>query len=160
MGLTQTAWTENSVNGKLVLDCTVTVAANYADSYTVKTPARTLDPTKPWMLYVNTAGTTLDTSPAVPVDIWAGYDSDFELTGDDGPTATSGAEIATAVIVDVTAETVAVLVDPNYTGTAVQSDTNIVGVVNAGTAPYYAINLDGTTHLSNAACHFLIVQDQ
>lgn len=156
MGLTPTNWTIDEVNGHLVLECSV-AAASVSDSYTKKTPARTLDPTKPWILMVNTAGTTLVTG-TVLVDIWAGYDDDFALTGDTtAVVATSGGEVASAVMDDVQAEMLTTIVDPNYTGTAVQAATNVVGIVNAGTAPYYVIHLDGSS-LDSATCLFKIIQ--
>ena len=158
-GLTSGAWTYGSVNGRLVLECDIVVGTAVSDGYTLKTPARTIDPTKPWTLMVNTAGADLDGS-TLPVDIWAGFADDFALSGDDTTVAaTSGGEIASGVVDDVNTPTLAVIVDPNYHGTAVASATNIVGIVNAGTAPYYAFNLDGAT-LKEATCHFVIVQDQ
>ena len=160
MGLTQSAWTEDSVNGKLVLECTVTVASAVADSYTLKTPARTIDPALPWILMVNTETETVDNA-TLPVDIWAGYDDDFALSGFGGSlVATSGGEVASDVMDDVQAEMLTTIVDPNYTGIAVQAATNVVGIVNAGTAPYYAINLDSDGALLNVTCAFKIVQQQ
>lgn len=156
MGLTQTNWTESSVNGHLVLECSV-AAASVSDSYTKKTPARTLDPTKPWILMVNTAGTNLVTGTLL-VDLWAGYKDDFAMTGNTtSVTATSGAEIVSAIMDDVQAEMLTTIVDPNYTGTIVQATTNVVGIVNAGTAPYYAIHLDGSS-LDSETCIFKIIQ--
>lgn len=160
MALTQSDWTEDSVNGLLVLECNVTVAATVAGSYTKKTPARTLDPTKPWTLHVNTEAETVD-DETLPVDIWVGYDDDFELTGFGASVvATSGGEVASGVMDDVQASMLTTIVDPNYTGTMVVAASNIVGIVNAGTAPYYAISLDCTTAMLNVTCYFKIVQQQ
>ncbi|KKL71100.1 hypothetical protein LCGC14_2098300, partial [marine sediment metagenome] len=140
-----------------VMECDVVVDSSISDGYTLKTPARTLDPTKPWKLIVNTASADLDNANVL-VDIWAGFDDDFALTGNADPIATSGGEVATAVMDDVKIEPLTVIVDPNYHGTMVQSSTGVVGIVNVGTAPYYAFNLDGDTFKS-ATCHFVIVQD-
>ncbi len=159
MSLTQSAWTEDSVNGFLVLECNVIQTASESDSYTLKTPARTLDPTKPWILMVNTTGATLDNA-TLPVDIWAGYDDDFAMSGDTTAViATSGGEVASAVMDDVKAEMLTTIVDPNYTGTMVAAATNTVGIVNAGTAPYYAIAIDGGTLIAET-CYFKIIQRQ
>ncbi len=159
MGLTSGAWTYGSVNGQLVMECDLDVDSAVSDGYTLKTPARTLDPTKPWKLMVNTAAADMDDA-TVLVDIWAGFADDFALSGDAGTVAaTSGAEIASGVMDDVKATTLTTIVDPNYTGTMVQAASNVVGIVNAGTAPYYAINLDGDT-MKDVDVHIVIVQDQ
>lgn len=160
MGLTQSAWSEDSVNGKLILECTVVVASAVADSYTLKTPLRTLDPTLPWILMVNTETETVDNA-TLPVDLWAGFADDFALSGFGGSVvATSGGEVASVVMAAVEAQMLTTIVDPNYTGTMVAANTNVVGIVNAGTAPYYAINLDSDGALLNVTCAFKIVQQQ
>lgn len=158
-GLTSGAWTYGTVNGQLVMECDLDVDTTISDGYTLKTPARTLDPTKPWLLMVNTEAADMDDS-TVLVDIWAGFADDFALTGDTTTVAAaSGGEIASAVMDDVKATSLTVVVDPNYHGTAVQSSANVIGIVNAGTAPYYIINLDGAT-LKDVDVHIIIVQDQ
>lgn len=158
-GLESGAWTYGTVNGRLVMECDVVMDTSISDAYTLKTPARTLDPTKRWLLMVNTGAADLDGS-ALPCDIWAGFADDFALSGDTTTVAaTHGGEVASAVVGDVNTPSLTVVVDPNYHGTFVQSSTNIMGIVNAGTAPYYAFNLDGAT-LKSATCHFIIVQDQ
>ena len=154
------AWTSNNVNGRLVLECDVTADVATNDAYTLKTPARTLDPTRPWVLMVNTAGVSID-DQAVAVDIWAGYDDDFALAGDNGITATSGKEIASAVMDDVQSAALSVLIDPNYTGAKVQSAISgpVIGVRNCGTPPYFAINVESdTTMLGTITIHFVIIQ--
>jgi len=158
-GITSGAWTTATVNGRLVLECDVVHEAADLDNYTLKTPANTLDPTRAWTLFVNTAAVTLD-SAGLEVDIWAGYDDDFALASDNPPTVTSGAEVASAVMDDVKAEMLATVVDPNYTGTTVQAATDVAGHVNVGIAPYYVINLDGTSTLAETdkICHYVIVQ--
>ncbi len=168
MALTQGAWTVKSVpkssavnaGGRkmLVMECDVTATTGETDAYTLKTPTA-LDGSKPWTLFVNTAAVTLDAS-GLPVDIWAGYDDDFAITGDSTTVAaTSGGEVASAVMDDVKAEQLATRVDPNYTAAVVQAVTGTGGHVNAGVAPYYAINLDGASTLNAATCHFVITQD-
>ncbi len=157
-GLTSGAWTDKVVNGRLVLECDLTqVAATVEDGYTLKTPANRLDTTKSWILFVNTTPTAVDTG-AVPVDLWAGWADAFALTGANAPTATYGAEVAAAVLTDVQAKVNATIVDPNYTGTVVAGNVTVGGHVNAGTAPYYIINLDGGGTLGEVVCHIAIVQ--
>jgi hypothetical protein len=160
MALTQGAWTETSVNGMTVFSCDVTATVSENDAYTLKTPV-SLDGSKAWTLHVNTAGATLDGS-ALPVDVWGGWSDDFALTGDAGTVAaTDGGETRSAVIDDVKGVANAVIVDPSYTGAAVQSTlAGVRGIVNAGVYPYYAINLDGASTLAAATCTFKIVQAQ
>ncbi len=158
-GLESGAWTEGSVNGQLVLECDVVVDSSISDGYTLKRPARTIDPTKSWKLMVNTGIVDIDDA-TVLVDLWAGFDDDFALAGDTTTVAaTSGAEIASGIMDDVKYSTLTTIVDPNYTGTMVQAASNVVGIVNGGTAPYYAFNLDGDT-MKSVTVHFVIVQDQ
>ncbi|KKN17917.1 hypothetical protein LCGC14_0960960 [marine sediment metagenome] len=158
MGLTSGAWTDKVVNGRLVLECDLTMAATEVeDAFTLKTPANLLDTTKPWLLFVNTADATVNNA-TTPVDLWAGWDDAFALTGADAPTATYGAEIASAIMSDVQTTTNTTRVNPYYTGTVVQATATAGGHVNAGTAPYYIINVDGSDTLAAAVCHIAIVQ--
>ena len=164
MALTKTAWDISVVNGHLVMECDVTHEATDEDSYTLKTPARTLDPTRSWILMVNTAGVTLDGS-ACPIDIWAGYADGFAMTGNEGGTiaANYGVEVAEAVIDTVQNTGYAVIIDPNYNGTTVQTVAGaapVLGIRNCGTAPYYAIHLDGGSAMdeTDKVCHYVIIQ--
>lgn len=160
MGLTSGAWTDKTVNGRLVLECDLTQASvQTEDSFTLKVPAHLLDPTKPWILYVNTkTAITTDTDGDVPVDLWGGWDDAFALTSAAPPTATYGAEIASAIMDSVQAETLVARIDPNYTGTVVQAVTGTAGHVNAGTPPYFVINLDAGTTMDSGTCHIAISQ--
>ena len=158
MALTQGAWTSKTVNGKLVIECDVVQTTGENNAYTLKTPS-TLDTTKPFILMVNTDGDTLDGS-ALPVDIYAGYDTDFAVTGDAGTMgATSGGLIVADVIDDVKSVANSVRIDPNYTGAKVQSTlAGVRGVVNCGTPPYFAFDLDGASTLTAGTCHWVIIQ--
>ncbi len=160
MACVPVAWTYESVNGVLVMECDVGVTTSENDAYTFKTPARTLDTTRPWVLMVNTLGVTID-AEAVPVDIWAGYADNFALAGDNGITATSGKEIASNVMDDVESAALTVIIDPNYTGAAVQSTISspTIGIRNCGTPPYFAINCHANTTMSGTEnIHFMIIQ--
>lgn len=158
-GLTTSAWTDKVVNGRLVLECDLTQAsATTQDAFTLKTPANMLDTTKPWILMVNTAQTAVNNATTV-VDLWAGYADNFALTdADTDVTVVGGAEIASAILSDVQAATNATRVNPNYTGTVVAGTATAGGHVNAGTAPYYAINIDGDDTLGAVVCHVAIIQ--
>ena len=158
MGLTSGAWTEKVVNGRLVLECDLTQTSSAtSDSYTLKTPANKLDTTKSWILFVNTENVAAD-GQALAVDLWAGWDDAFALTSANPPTATYGAEVASAVMTTVQAKLNVTRVDPNYTGTVVAGNVTVGGHVNAGTAPYYIINLDGGSALGEVVVHIVIVQ--
>jgi len=158
-GLTSSAWTDKVVNGRLVLECDlVQTSSTTEDSFTLKTPQNKFDSTKSWILFVNTkTAQTLD-GTTLPVDLWAGWDNAFALTSANPPTATYGAEIASIIMDDVQAETLVARIDPNYRGTVVQAATGTAGHVNAGTPPYFIINLDGGTTLTAATCHIAISQ--
>lgn len=151
------AWTASTVNGHLVLECDVAITTSETDGYTLKTP-KELDTTKSWVLAVNTAKVDLNAA-TVEVDLWAGYDVDFALSGDGAVTAASGFEVASAVISEVKYAKAFTRVDPNYTGSRVQGAAETGGIVNVGTAPYYAINLDGGGAFRGSLnCHFVITQ--
>ncbi len=158
-GLTQTAWVASTVNGHLVLKCTLSqVDTGLYDSFTYKTP-KELDPTKPWILYVNTAGTTIEDT-TLPVDMWIGYEDNAALVDSGGidVTATNAAEIAAAIMDDVQAEKLASRIDPYYRGTRIQAITDVPGMINLSKPPYFIINLDGTSALTEAACAIVITQ--
>jgi len=157
MALTQGAWTVKTVNGKMIAECDVTQTTAENDAYTLKTPKQ-LDTTKPFRVLVNTAGATLDGS-ALPVDVYAGYSDDFALSGDDGPDVTDGDLALADVIDDVKSVKNGILIDPNYTGSRVTSTlAGVRGVVNLGTPPYFAFNLDGATTLTAGTCHWVLIQ--
>lgn len=158
MALTQGAWTSKTVNDKLVIQCDVvqTVAEEY--SATLKTPD-TLDTSKPFRLYVNTEAATID-GAATAVDVYAGYSDDFALSVTTSTlTVTDGALAAADVIDDIKSTCLSVLIDPNYTGTKVQTTlAGVGGVVNCGPAPYFGFVLDATGTLTAGTCRFVIVQ--
>ncbi len=163
MALSQGAWAASTVNDRLVLKCTVTSTTSETDTYTLRTPKAGepgggLDPTRPWILVVNALGT--DTSDNTdPVDIWAGYSDSFVLSGQGASvTATDGGEVASAVMDDTSDEALFVTVNPNRTVAKVQAVTGTAGEVNAGTAPYYAINVDGGGARKAADTIFYIIQ--
>ncbi len=154
MSLTQSAWTEETVNGFLVLTCTVLQTSTETDAYTLKTPANTVDGTRPWRLS-HTSSAAPETG-AMPVDIWIGYDDDFALSGQDTSlVAASGAfyksinDEGQGAILDVE---YSYLIDPNLGITDVVTVAAIASgyKVNVPAAPYYAFNFDGTSVLADA----------
>ncbi len=158
MALTQGAWSSKSVNGKAVFECDVVQTTAENDAYTLKTP-KELDTSRAFILMVNTGNVTLDGS-ALPVDIYAGYADDFAITGDGATVkATSGGLVAADVIDDVKSAANSIIIDPNYNAAKVASTlAGVRGIVNAGTPPYFAFNLDGGSTLTAGTCHWVIIQ--
>lgn len=168
MALTQSVWTDHSANGKLVLECTVVQTITETDSYTLKTPANTVDGTRPWTLFLEAAATP--DGEALPVDIWIGYEDNFALSGQGASlVATNGAmytEILDDCVLAVTPQVYSFLIDPNLGEADVVAVANIAYgfKVNIPAAPYYAFNLDGNTAGANVLAAttitWRIVQDQ
>ena len=158
MALTRSDWTEKSVNDRLVLTCTVAYETDDRNVNTVKTP-KSLDPTKPWTLHVNTAGVTIDGS-AVPVDIYSGYADNFSVTGDQTITVVSGGMAYADCIDDVKSTRESFTVLPNLAAARVQGTVaGVSGYGDVGVAPYYAFDLDGSTDFSTGlTVTFVIVQ--
>ena len=88
---TQTAWTETSINGYMVLSSTATTDANNEVNWSLKTPVE-LDTSEPWSLIVSASAA--QDGAAAPLMIWGGYSDDFALAGTAGrATATDGVQI-------------------------------------------------------------------
>jgi len=157
MALTQGNWSvEGSYNGVTTWTCTVTVGATETDSYTLRTPVG-LDPTKPWTLLVNTAGTDLD-GQAVPVDLWIGTAENAALSGQGGSVAGTNAYNFKQIIADVDPDAgvapTALLCDPTL------KTADVANIhVRVPVAPCYMFNLDGGSAMINAACIYKIVQE-
>ena len=149
MALTQSAWSEKTVNAKLILTCTVEQTASENDNYTLKTP-KSLDTELPWTLIANATGEALDAASTMPLEIWGGYADDFVITGNAGTLgATSGALVGSAVGDDMKSGVLTLHVDPGYVGTRVASTlAGVVGIINCGTFPYYAFNGNAGTTLT------------
>lgn len=152
MSLTQSEWTTLTANGFLVMTCTVHHTNSEQDAYTLKTPANTVDGSRPWRL-----SHTSDKAPetgAMPVDIWIGYSDNFLLDEDNPVIATAGAlykQINTegqGAVLDVE---YSYLIDPNL-GVA---DVVTIGTaangykVNVPAVPYYAFAFNSASALSD-----------
>ena len=157
MAYVQGAWTAISVNDVTVMKCTVTSTTSETDTITPKTPEE-LDTTKPWLFIVNAAST--DTSDGTdPIDLYAGFQEAFTSTSEGSTaTATGGVVVYAAIGDDCSDEFLTVLVDPNYTGTAVTAATGVGGHVNVGVAPYYMISVNGGGARKAADTIFYIIQ--
>lgn len=164
MGLTQSAWTTKTVNGFLVMSCTVKHTTD-SDAYTLKTPAGTVDGTKPFTVFQSASAT--EDGEAMPVDIWIGYDDDFALSGQGASVvATNGAmyaEINDDALLAVTTIEFAYHIHPNLGVADVVTGTNDpVGYkVNVPASPYYAFNIDGGSALNTGiTATWVVVQKQ
>ena len=164
MALTQSVWTNKTVNGFMVGTCTVLHTTD-TDAYTFKVPAGFLDGTKPFTVYHNADAT--EDGQALPVDIWIGYDDDFALSGQGGSVvATNGAmykQLTDDGRLAVTTVEHAYHIHPDL-GVA-----DVVAIANIGTgyksnvpaSPYYAFNLDGGSPLNTGVTTtWVVVQKQ
>jgi hypothetical protein len=108
-------------------------------------------------LFVNTAAATLDdTSAAIPVDLYIGWDDSFAVTENNAPVVTGGVLYKVDIHDDVRTACYGILMHPNLT---------VAEDVAAGAAkcyvpiaPYYIFNLDCASALSAGDCTFKIVQ--
>lgn len=164
MGLTQGAWTDHSANGKMVLECDIVQTTGETDSYTLKTPVKTVDGTRPWTLFVEAAATP--DGQALPVDIWLGYEDNFALSGQGASVVAANGAMYKQVLDDcvaaVTPLAYSILIDPNLG----EADVVTAAAIASGfkvcvpAAPYYAFNLDGGSTLAATTITWRIVQDQ
>lgn len=152
MALTQGTWKESTVNGHYVAYCDVVQTTAESKSATLKTPDG-LDTSKPFLLVVNSAGKTLD-DEALPVDIYAGYSTNFALEVDGATLAvTDGILLNADVIADVKGAVGSCIVDPNL-----QIADSAGVIVRGGNVPYYGFVLDGAGALAAETCRFVIFQ--
>lgn len=163
MALTQSAWTDTTVDGLFVSVCTVASTTAENDAYTLKTSTG-LDPTIPWELYY-TASATPD-AQALPFDLYVGFSSSFAIAGDGATVAaTDGVkfkQIFDDVVTGVDPVSINFLMDPD----AQKADVVTIAAVashpkiHVPIAPYYAFNLNGGSTLAAVTHTFRIVQNQ
>lgn len=164
MAIGQTVWTTKTVNGFLVLTATITGDTGLKDAYTFKTPANTVDGTKPFTVFMSAAITP--DAQALPLHLWIGYDDDFALSGDDGSlVAASGAfyvQLTEDCRTAVATLDHAFHVHPNLRVADVVAIGNILTgyKANVPPAPYYALCLNGGSVLVATVTTFRIVQKQ
>jgi len=161
MALTQSAWTEKTVNDRYVATCTVTATVAENDAYTLKTP-KGLNTSKAFTLLLSFSGTP--DGSALPLDVWIGYDDTFALSGDGASVvATNGAQFKSIfddVVLAVSPLTYMFVLDPAQT----VADVVTVAAIATGpkvripVAPYYAFNLDGASTLAAETATWRIIQ--
>ena len=162
MALTQSEWTEKFVNGVYTATCTVASTTAENDAYTKRTPSG-LDPSLPWTLFYSAAATP--DGAALPFDLWIGYGSTFNLSGDGANVVATGTgsnykSIYDDVVLAVTPISYSFAFDP------LQQAADVVTVAAIATgnkvkipvAPYYAFNLDGGSTLAATTHTFVITQ--
>lgn len=155
MALTQSAWTDKTVNERLVSTCNVAGETGDADVMTVRT-SKNLDPTRPFSIavYVNE---DLSASGTAAVDIWGGYSDTCSLA-----TADAGTDcvLVHANSTDLDAGgTLVINVFPGIDGTVTQVTSSSPGTALIPPFPYYIINVDLSSSLQDAATiYFTIVQ--
>ncbi len=162
MTITRSAWADESVNGQLILKCTVVATTAEKDAWTLKTPKDTIDGTRPWTLFLEFSATP--DGEALPVDLWLGYADNFIVSGDNPAVANFGAlykQILDDCVLAVTPLAYSWLIDPNLA----DADVITVGAIASGLkvqvppAPYYAFALNGGSTLAAVTATWRIVQD-
>lgn len=136
------AWTEKTVNGLLIMECTIAQGTTDDGSASLITPV-SLDPTKSWNLIVNADNTAIDGSTTtVSIDICFSRAATLLIAGGT-PTYTRSecALMASACMAAVEAGHGSVVVDPDQTVATVAD-----AIVKSAPAPGYIIHtLSGST---------------
>jgi len=155
MALTQSVWTDKTVNDQLVSTCNVAGETGDADVITART-SKKLDPTKPWSLAVY-IDEDLSAAGSAAVDIWGGYSDSCSLATADVGTSSV---LVHANSNDLDAGGTQVInVFPGISGTITQVSNASPGTALIPPFPYYIINVDLSTSLQDAATiYFTIVQ--
>lgn len=157
MALTQSVWTDKTVNGRLVSTCNVAGETSDADVITVRT-SKNLDTTKPWSLivYVNE---DLSAAGSSAVDIWGGVSDTCSLaTADAGTDAYLVCALSGDLDAGGTQVTHVFQGVSGGTFTQVTNSTTLNFVI-IPPYPYYIINVDISTSLQDAATiYFTIIQ--
>lgn len=146
MAVTQSDWTKKTVNGQMVLQCTV-AGTDDADLMTKRTP-KELNPNKPWALIVTTSE-DMTAAGNCAVDIWGGYSDTCSLA-----TADAGTDcvLVHANSTDLDAGATCVInVFPGIQGTLTQVTNASPGTALIPAYPYFIINLDLSAGLQDAA---------
>ena len=163
MALTQGVWKKTTSNGYHKWECVVSQTASETDAYTLPTP-KELDGSKQWSMTMSASGTA--DGEALKMDLWAGYNDDFAVSGDGtGVTAgTNGFEvkqICDDCVLAVTTLKYSWIFDPKL----VVSDVVTVAAIANGfkvrtpIAPFYAFNLDGGSALAAVDVTWTIFQE-
>ena len=154
MALTQSTWSTATSNGYNKYECTVLQTSSENDAYTLKTPSA-LDGSRQWSMTMS-ASATAD-GAALPLDMWAGYNDDFALSGNDTAVTagTNGFEIKQICddcVLAVSTLKYSWIFDPKLPVADVVTVAAIANGFKVRTpiAPYYAFNLDAGGTLNNA----------
>lgn len=160
-GLVQGSWAaKESVNGKAVYQCQVTVSTAETDAQTLPIKLR---PDKPFTLFVSSSATP--DGQALPLKLWYGFSSSFAVTGQGtSVVATDGAfwkQLSDDVVLAVTTTQHAFLLDPDLP----VADVVTVAAIATGLKvripkgiSYYAFHLDGGSTLAAVTTTFTVVQ--
>jgi hypothetical protein len=161
MALTQSAWTESSVNGFYKATCTVLPETSDTDAYTLKTPSG-LNGSKPFTLHVQFSDTP-DAS-ALPFEVWIGYGDNFALSGQGASVvAADGAYFKQLFdnVVGAVGKDYAFLIDPSLP----VADVVTVAAIATGpkcripASPSYIFNCNGASTLAAETATYTIIQD-
>jgi len=162
MALTQNVWAKSTSNGYHKWECTVAQTTGEKDAYTLKTP-KELDGSKQWSMTMSAAATA--DGAALPLDLWAGYNDDFAISGDH-TTVTAGTngfevkQICDDCVLAVGTLKYSWIFDPELVVADVVTVAAIANGFKVRTpiAPYYAFNLDGGGTLNATTVTWTIFQ--
>jgi len=160
MALTQSAWTDTTVDGQLVSICTVVCTTGEHDAYTLKT-STALNPELPWRLVFHSIAA--GDGEALPFEIYVGYSSSFALSGDDSTLAVTDGAYFSELYDDVrpavgAAGALTFMMSPDTEVADVVTTTNNPAKMQIPVAPYYAFNLNGGSALVATTHTFIIIQ--
>ncbi len=164
MALTQSTWASATVNGFVVLTCTVLADSSLRDAYTLKMPAGKIDGTKPFSVY-QSAASDPDAS-SLPVEIWIGYADAFILSDDHTSLAVTYGAMSKQLNDNcrgaVTTNEYVYLIHPDLGVADVVAVTNIATgfKANVPPAPYYVLCLNGGSSLAAVVTTWRVVQKQ
>ena len=165
MALTQSAWTSATVNGFMVLTCTVAATTSEQYGYTLKTPANLIDGRRPFTVFLQCSADP-DAAQNPLVSIAIGYADNFTMGTTAGTSLTGlvGGSTYKQLLDDCGAA-----VDPVTYSFLIHPDLGVADVVtlaaiaagfkaNVPPAPYYAMNLHSATKLDAHTATWTIVQ--
>lgn len=162
MALTQSAWTNTIVEGRLISTCTVLPTTGETDAYTLAT-STALNPTKKFLLIYEAA--VAPNGEAMPLDLWLGWSISSALSGQDaavlGTDAVYYKKLFDDIVSAISPVSLSFVLDPTLT---VADVVTIAAVTShpkclVPVAPYYIFNLNGGSALVATTSKFTIIQD-
>jgi len=160
MALTQSAWTDTTVDGQFISTCTVIATTNETDAYTLKTTTG-LNPELPWKLIFHSIAA--GDGQALPLEIYVGYSASFALSGQGASVVVTDGALFSQLYDDVrpavgAGGALTFLMSPDTEVVDVVTTTNNPAKMQIPVAPRYAFNLNGGSALVATTHTFIIIQ--